>query len=517
MIMRLRKTTIAVLLAGAQCLAACFAFAASPEPQASETVWPTKGWETSTAEEQGMDSGALAQLVDTVGSYKQDSLLIVRHGKIVTEVYYAPYAAGISHQVKSVTKSVISTLVAIALREGILDSVDHPVLDLFSDRPIENVDDRKKMITVQNLLDMTSGLNWKEEKYAPDETITRMFESSDPTQFVLNQPMSDVPGTRFYYNGGNPYVLSALITKKTGKSAFEFARKELFGPLGIESADWGHTDAQGVTNGEGWLLLTPRDMAKVGYLYLRGGIWDGKPMIASSWVDRASEGAVKTYSGFHYANLWWSLPEKGAYMAFGHNSQIIIVLPKLDIVAVITGALRPEERYQSRVPRLIDQIASSVKSDQPLPVDPIGQSLLAASLREAANERPSPVGEIPETAKLISGKSYRLDDNPLHVKTLSLNLMGAVPSWEHTRDMPVLRLTTPIGLDGRFRVSGPTPLGIFALKGRWVSEHTFAVERRFLGHGETQSWMLTFVGKSVDVSFEDTNGYKVKMHGEQVE
>jgi CubicO group peptidase (beta-lactamase class C family) len=259
-----------------------------------------------------MDSGALAQLVDTVGSYKQDSLLIVRHGKIVTEVYYAPYAAGISHQVKSVTKSVISTLVAIALREGILDSVDHPVLDLFSDRPIENVDDRKKMITVQNLLDMTSGLNWKEEKYAPDETITRMFESSDPTQFVLNQPMSDVPGTRFYYNSGNPYVLSALITKKTGKSAFEFAQKELFGPLGIESADWGHTDAQGVTNGESSLLLTPRDMAKIGYLYLRGGIWDGKPIIASSWVDRASEGAVKTYSGFHYANLWWRAASRKA-------------------------------------------------------------------------------------------------------------------------------------------------------------------------------------------------------------
>ena len=105
-----------------------------------------------------MDSASLARLIETVGTYKQDSLMIVRHGKIVAEAYYAPYVAGISHDLRSVTKSVVGTLTAIQLQKGNLDSVDHPVIDLFSDKEIQNVDDRKKAMTVQSLLDMTSGM-----------------------------------------------------------------------------------------------------------------------------------------------------------------------------------------------------------------------------------------------------------------------------------------------------------------------------------------------------------------------
>ena len=100
-------------------------------------------------------------------------------------------------------------------------------------------------MTVQSLLDMTSGIEWQEKAYTPDETIMRMYRSPDRTEFVLNQPMSSAPGTKFYYNSGNPYVLSALITKKTGQSAFDFAKKELFEPLGITSAKWGRVDAPG--------------------------------------------------------------------------------------------------------------------------------------------------------------------------------------------------------------------------------------------------------------------------------
>ena len=258
--------------------------------------------------------------------------------------------------------------------------------------------------------------------------------------------MSDVPGTRFYYNGGNPYVLSALITKKTGKSAFEFAQKELFGPLGIESANWGHTDAQGVTNGESRLssrlAIWPRSAISI----FAEAFGTAKPIIAFVLGRSRERRSVKTYSGFHYANLWWSLPEKGANMAFGHNSQTIIVLPKLDIVAVITGALRPEERYQSRVPRLIDQIASSVKSDQPLPVDPIGQSLLAASLREAANERPSPVGEHPRNGKADFRQVVPAGRQPTPRKDALIEPYGRRPflgdTVEPTCRTPAQRLTS---------------------------------------------------------------------------
>src|SRR3954464_4143282 len=133
------------------------------KPQASaESIWPTKEWQTSTPEEQGMDSAALARLVAFGTSRSLDSLLIARHGRVVLDAYYAPYAADIPHVINSSTKAVIGTLTAMAIKDGLLDSTDHPMLDFFADRSFANPDDRKKAITVQNLLDMTSGIDWHE-------------------------------------------------------------------------------------------------------------------------------------------------------------------------------------------------------------------------------------------------------------------------------------------------------------------------------------------------------------------
>src|ERR1700720_2221832 len=180
--MHLRIATMAALLAGFQCLAGCAASAGATDDQAlQETLWPTKSWQGSTPEEQGMDSASLARLIETVGTYKQDSLMIIRHGRIVAEAYYAPYVAGISHDLRSVTKSIVSTLTAIEVKNGLLDSVDHPILDLFPDKNISNVDENKKAMTVQTLLDMTSGIEWKEKAYTPDETAIRMNQSPDRT------------------------------------------------------------------------------------------------------------------------------------------------------------------------------------------------------------------------------------------------------------------------------------------------------------------------------------------------
>jgi CubicO group peptidase (beta-lactamase class C family) len=516
--MRLRLATIALLIGWAGCISAVAAADGQTSPDiSSKILWPTKAWPVSTPEAQGMDSASLARLIEAVGGTKQDSLMIIRHGNIVADAYYAPYVAGISHDLRSVTKSIVSTLTAIELQHGLLDSVDHPILDLFSDKTISDVDDNKRAITVQNLLDMNSGIDWKEKAYTPDETVMRMYQSPDRTEFVLSQPMSNPPGTKFYYNSGNPYVLSALITRKTGQNAFDFATKELFGPLGITSAGWGRVDAQGVTDGEAGLSLEPHDMARIGYLYLHDGIWDGKQIIPSSWVDRAKQGRISASSGFHYANLWWSLPEKGAYMARGRHSQLILVLPKLDIVAVMTGALPDGEFYS--ISRLIDNISNAVKSETPLPSDPIETALLAASIREAATERPSAVGGTPELAKAISGKTFRLDPNVLRVKTFSLNFFNSDSSWEITTDTgkpdrPTERLSGLMGLDGIFRTSPPAVDGISAAKGHWLNEHTFAVERRILGRSETQTWTLTFDGNKVRVAFENTDGAKADLHGE---
>ncbi len=509
-------TRVAATLIAAQCLAAFSALAAAPGcPDPSQTPWPTKDWEASTPEAQGMDSAALAQLVDFVGIYRQDSLLIIRHGKIVVDAYYAPYAPNIRHDLRSVTKSFTGTLTAIELREGFLDSVDHPIVDLFADKHISNLDDAKKAMTVQNMLDMTSGLAWNERFYSPDETVMQMYRSPDRVEFVLSQPMSDPPGARFNYDSGAPHVLSALITRKTGRDALDFARDELFKPLGISSVRWGDDDAQGVTDGESGLYLTPRDMAKLGYLYLHEGSWDGEQIIPSSWVDRGREGPVKATNGYHYANFWWSLPERDAFMARGRHSQLILVLPKLDVVAVITGALK--DGYVPTT-ELIDWITVAIKSDAALAPDSAAQAQLAASIEKAATEQASPVRPAPELAKTISGKSYRLEDNALHVKAFSLNLVDPNPTWEYTiatqrLDRPTARFSGPIGLDGLFRKASSRS-GIDAVKGSWLDDHTFQLDRRILGQGERQRWTLAFDGDKVDVNFESTDGAKAQLHGE---
>jgi hypothetical protein len=202
-------------------------------------------------------------------------------------------------------------------------------------------------------------------------------------------------------------------------------------------------------------------------------------------------------------------------MALGRHSQIILVLPDLDIVAVMTGVMWDDEYYPKA--KLIDAIARATKSETPLPPNPEGLSLLAEATSRAATEPPSLMPEPPETAKSVSGKTYELATNALHVKTLTLRLTEPRPSWEYTidngEDHAVTRLGGLIGLDGRFRKNPPSSYGIDAAKGRWIDDSTFEVERRILGHGETEVWVLRFQGDEIDASYEATDGFKTEIYG----
>jgi CubicO group peptidase (beta-lactamase class C family) len=470
--------------------------------------WPTKGWSVAAPEAEGLDPGAFADVVEWAKAERADSLLVVRHGKIVLDVYYAPFKPGIRHNVYSATKSFTSTLTAIAIRDHLLDSVDHPVLDFFQDKAVARVDDRKEAITVQHLLDMTSGFEWDRSSYA-------MFGSSDPTKFVLDQPMKTEPGQSFYYNNGNPYILSALITKLAGRNALDFAKKELFEPLGVTDVDWGKPDAQNVINGQSHLFLAPQDMAKLGYLYLHNGEWDGKQVIPASWVERARAGVIDVgYGGFRYANLWWSLPGEGAYLAWGAHDQLIVVIPDSDIVAVLTAAL-PNGTISPN--DLVDNIVKCVRPDKDLPPDPKGQSRLNSALQSAATERRDEGDEPPSLAQQISGKSFDFDDNALRLRTLSLNLIGPSPTWSLSReksatDKTVKTLNGLIGLDGVYPAS-PSEGGVPLAKGRWLGETTFEIQSRVLGDGAIDTWTIEFQGAAVDLHFEDNEGNTAEAHG----
>lgn len=283
---QLTKALLTILLTTSMLLCAPLAMA-----QQVAHSWPTREWPISSPEEQGMSSERLARLVEFGARNDMDSVLVTRHGQIVLEATYAPFRAGLRHRFYSATKSVVSTLVGMALADGRLDSTDRRVVDFFADRTIANLDDAKKAITVQHLLDMTSGLAWQEGVNGGAESYIAMARSPDWQQFILDQPMTTPPGSRFYYNSGNSHLLSAIVGKVTGRSTLDYARERLFGPLGIDDVLW-RVDPQGVSNGGSDLYLQPRDMAKIGYLYLRGGVWEGKQILPASWIENVRKADV---------------------------------------------------------------------------------------------------------------------------------------------------------------------------------------------------------------------------------
>lgn len=493
-----------------------------------KSPWPTVEWATSSPEDQGMSSEVLARLVDFGLFNNLDSLLVARHGHIVLEGTYAPFRAGLKHHVYSVTKSVTGTLVGIVLKEGLLDSVDRRMLDFFADRTVANLDDRKKEIRVRHLLDMTSGIDWKEPDASP-ESVLAMERSGNWQQFVLDRPMDRAPGTAFNYNSGDSHLLSSILTKLTGRTALDFAREKLFGPLGIEDVVWRH-DPQGISAGGYGLYLQPRDMAKIGHLYLRNGAWEGKQVLPAAWIADIRKTDIRIRqdwaSNLRYGSQFWVMPGRDAYFALGHHLQLIAVIPKFDIVLVATASARfPAGNGAPTSPpysfdELIAAVVYAVKSEGPLPSAPAAAADLANRVREAAQERPSPPGQTSEMAKAVSGKTYRFPANTLNLKSIMLRLDEPQPSYEFEVDsgrvsMVAGRFGGPIGFDGHYRVGGRMPYGISAAKGTWLADGvSFVLELQTLGNDDAARVTHLFREKTVDVSIEGAGGFSLKLEGQ---
>ena len=522
------STLLATLLATLWLLRAAPATAQQPSDP-----WPTRGWTVSSPEEQGMSSEVLARLVESGAFNNLDSLLIARHGKIVLEATYAPFRGGLKHRINSSTKAVSGSLIAIALEQGVLDSLDRRVVDFFPDRTIANLDDRKKAITIRHLLDMTSGLQWDEGVNGGLASFLAMEGSSDWQQYILDRPMATNPGSVFYYNSGNSHLLSAILTRLTGRSAFDYARQKLFGPLGIDDVQWRH-DPQGISGGGAGLYMLPRDMAKFGYLYLRNGVWDGKQIVPSSWVDhvrRASIDMRESWStNLRYGSQFWTLPGRDSFMSVGFNNQIVVVMPKLDIVVATTGSARfptlggAPWRPRFDIETLIGHVEAAVKSPGPIAVDPAATAELAKRIADAARETAAPVGSAPPAlAKPISGKVWRFPDNPLDIKSITLVLDGPESSYSlDFRRLPpgvtATRFGGPIGFDGHYRVGGRLLYGPSASRGAWQADgKTLILEIQTLGNDDVVRATHVFGNRTIDITFEAANGFRTQMRGESDE
>ena len=274
------------------------------KPQPSE-------WTTALPEEVGIDSGPLSEMFDYLREHKVPvhSVQIVRHGKLVLDAYFYPYNSEMRHDVASVTKSVISTLIGLAIQKGFIRDVQQPVLSFFPNRPVANSDEKKQKLTLEHLLTMQAG--WDCGFEAKEARLFEMRRSADWLQFMLDLPMVAEPGTRFAYCSGNPHVLSTILSQATGTNALAFARRELFEPLGIRDVAW-PADPRGNTHGWGDLQMHPRDMARLGQLFLQRGRWGRGQILSEAWVYAATRAHVaRTTNRDHYGYSWWVKGEDG--------------------------------------------------------------------------------------------------------------------------------------------------------------------------------------------------------------
>jgi len=331
--------------------------------------FPTKGWKLSTPEQQGMDSNLLTDAIRYIDNYFKNyfGFIVVKNGYLIFESHNNhPYEEISSRLLKacfsllakvlrkpggtfkdkqsdlfnlrSVTKSIMSILVGIAIDKGYIKSIEDRVLDYLPRSYNQYVDERKKDLRINHLLTMKSGLPSIEGGI---NALKMMLSNGDWVKFILNLPLECEPGEKFVYNSANSHLLSAIITNVTCMSTLDFAEKFLFGPLEIKEVYW-EKDNKGFNFGGGNLFMSLYDLAKIGYLLLNNGVWDSKIIVSKQWIEQSLKSYYEWVYGFHYGYLWYLKKEKNeitdkeyiVYSASGACGQKIYVIPDLDIVIV---------------------------------------------------------------------------------------------------------------------------------------------------------------------------------------
>jgi len=323
-----------------------------------EKYWPTKDWRTAPHEDLGLDSNRIQSMINRIRNDMPtiDSFLVIRHGYIAAEGYFGSNNQTSKHHIYSCTKSVMSTLIGIAVESGEIPSVDSKVLDLLSNRRPSTTSPWKEEMTLKNLLTMTSGIDARDDY--PDNWLwlDRMLNATDAIQYCLDLNVTVKPGTVFKYTNANSHILSAILEESTGRTTLEFAEEKFFTPLGIFDISW-KNDTSGRMWGFYGLYLRTRDMAKIGYLWLQGGEWDGEQIVPISWVREATSKKMNADLFPGYAYQWWT--GNNFYCAMGYAGQFIYVFPEHDLIIVFTG--HGQENWENPQILLRDYILPAIK------------------------------------------------------------------------------------------------------------------------------------------------------------
>lgn len=280
-----------------------------------------------TPESQGISSDLFAALLRELDASKDTEMhhfMALRHGKVICECNFAPYPKGMWHITHSMCKSITGMAIGMLIEEGKL-KLNENIYDIFSDHMNAFSKIFRPVITVENLLTMTSGVTFNE---------SGIVSGNDWLGSFLNASVNGKPGTEFQYNSLNTYVLSAIVTKRTGETLTEYLTPRLFGPLGITKYYW-ETCPKGITKGGWGLFLCAEDMAKLGQLYLQRGKWNGQQLVSEYWIEISTARHLKTQNDtYGYGYQLWMEQRPGSFEYNGMLGQNVIIYPDMDMVLV---------------------------------------------------------------------------------------------------------------------------------------------------------------------------------------
>ena len=479
---------------------------------------------TALPEEVGIRSRDILAYLDALegSDTEMHGIMILRHGRVCCQGWWAPYGPGLRHGLQSHTKTYAATAVGIACREGLL-RLNEPILDIFPryapDHPSENL----KLLTVRDVLCMGCGMDTMP---APSENWIKEF---------LHTPVLHRPGTTYMYNSVGSTLLGAMVRERSGLGLHDYLKPRLFDKLGIRSENlrWVYMP-DGMEVGGGGLFATTEDNLRLMKLYLDGGVWDGERILSEDYVrlattnqnDSATESinnpwASDNFLGYGF-QIWMCKPNR-AYRADGAMGQFTIVLPEQDMIIAINETASGAGPAQHTLD-LTWAFVHQVKNDAALPPDPAGAAMLAHRLKRLSIGNPE-FGPCSPMAAELSGKNYRVQsgsfgpyggnfmsgEHPDPISTFSLSFDDEVCRFRYTtaggKTETVLaalgggRFSNLIGRDG-------DPTRLYLCNGLWRDARTFRLECRFAESCIQDNYTFCFDGNAVHILSENNSAFR---------
>jgi CubicO group peptidase (beta-lactamase class C family) len=368
------------------------------------TSQPKVSFPRSRPEELGISSSGITNFLAAIRSsgLELHSFMLLRHGQVAAEGWWAPYRADLPHSLFSVSKSFTSTAIGFAVTEELLTVNDH-VITYFPEELPETVSDFLAQMTIRDLLIMGTGHT--------QETMDAMHAQPDGNwvKAFLHVPVEKEPGTHFFYNTGATYMLSAILQKVSGQTLLEYLESRLFSPLGILNPTW-ETCPRGINTGGFGLSVTTEDIAKLGQLYLQKGIWNGQRLLDEKWIQAATSKQISNGDDLNsdwnqgYGYQFWQ-SRHGAYRGDGAFGQYCLVMPEQDAVIAITSAI---DDMQIVLNAIWDHLLTAM-GPAPLPPCEAEADRVATELSELAIH-PSKGQDHSSMEALMEGKLYKLED-----------------------------------------------------------------------------------------------------------